>query len=258
MKKLLLGCAMMLAAMVPATVGQAAPSRVEQAVQATAGRSPDNVALDASRKPAELLRFFGLRSGMQVADMFGINGYWAEIMAPAVGPRGRVTVWQPTQFYTAERRSAFLEGAGKNPNVQLLVSPFEAPELPANSFDFMLINLDYHDVYWQSQERGIPRMEPDAWLKRVHAAMKPGGIVGVVDHAARRGSDPRQSVDELHRIDEAVVIADFRRAGFEWVASTPLLRNPADDRTKNVFDKAVRGQTDRFVLKFRKPRGARR
>jgi predicted methyltransferase len=233
---------------------EAAPARVDQAVAATAQRSPDNVALDASRKPAELLAFFGLRRGDRVADMFGINGYWAEIMAPAVGPRGRVTVWQPTQFVTDERRATFEAGAGRQANVVLVSSPFEAPDLPSKAFDFMLINLDYHDVYWENVERGIPRMDPEAWLTRLYAAMKPGGIVGVVDHAAKASSEPRASVEKLHRIDPVVVRNDFERAGFVLEGTSDLLANPADDHSRLVFDKEIRGKTDRFIMKFRKPR----
>jgi predicted methyltransferase len=236
----------------PAAV--AAPAQVEQAVAATANRSADNIKLDAGRKPVELLRFLGLKRGDRVLDMFGINGYWAEIFAPAVGPRGKVTVWEPTQFYKAEGRSEFLAGAGRSPNVQLIVSPFEAPELPAASYDFALINLDYHDVYWENAERGIPRMDPAAWLARLYAAIRPGGTVGVVDHVAIAGTDPRVSVEKLHRIDPAVIRSDFERAGFKLETESSLLRNPADNHTLLVFDKAIRGQTDRAVLKFRKPK----
>jgi predicted methyltransferase len=232
----------------------AAPRNLERAVAATATRTPDNVELDASRKPAELLDFFGLKRGARVLDMFGANGYWAEIIAPAIGSRGRVTVWQPLQFYNEERRSAFVAGAGRNANVQLIVSPFQAPELPPAAYDFALINLDYHDVYWENAQRGIPRMEPDQWLARLYGAMKPGGVVGVVDHVAAAGSDPRTSVDKLHRIDPAVIKADFQRAGFRLEAESPMLRNPQDVLSLSVFDKAVRGRTDRVVLKFRKPR----
>lgn len=245
--------AAMLACAMPAAVN-AAPRFIEQAVAATGARTPDNVALDASRKPAELLDFFGLKRGSRVLDLFGGNGYWAEIMAPAVGTRGRITVWQPTQFYNEERRSAFVEGAGRHRNVQLIVSPFQAPELPVQAYDFALINLDYHDVYWENPERAIPRMEPAEWLGRLFAAMKPGGVVGVVDHVAVAGSPPRESVAKLHRIDPAVVRADFERAGFRLENESSLLRNPADVHALSVFDKSIRGQTDRAVLKFRKPR----
>lgn len=231
----------------------AAPADVGAAV-ALPSRSADNVKLDEGRKPAELLKFFGLERGMTVIDMFGGNRYWAEITAPAVGPRGKVYVWEPTQFYDDKSKAAFAEFTAKAPNVSIVATPFEAPELPANYADFMLINLDYHDVYWENAKLGVKRMEPQAFLKAVYAAMKPGGVVGVVDHAAAAGSDPRTSVEKLHRIDPEVVKADFKRAGFVLEAESNLYRNPADDHSLLVFDPKIRGKTDRFVLKFRKPR----
>ena len=230
------------------------PADVAAAVANTAARTPDNVKLDEGRKPAELLGFFGLEPGMQVLDMFGANKYWAEIIAPAVGPKGHVTVWQPTQFLNDKRKADFDAFAARQKNVTLISSPFEAPNLPKNQFDFALMNLDYHDVYWESAERKIVRMDPDKWLKTFHAALKPGAIVGIVDHAANPGGDTRAVVDKLHRIDPKVVEADFRRAGFVVVAGSDMYRNPADDRTLLVFDPKVRGRTDRFVFKFRKPR----
>ena len=229
-------------------------ANVAAAVANTAARTPDNVKLDESRKPAELLRFFGLRRGMQVLDMFGANKYWAEIMAPAVAPKGHVTVWQPTQFLNAERKKAFDEFASKLTNVTLISSAFETPELPKGKFDFALINLDYHDVYWQSAERKIGRMEPQAWLKRLSAALKRGAVVGVVDHVANAGGDTRATVDKLHRIDPAVIRRDFQRAGFRLEAESNMLRNPADDHSLLVFDPKIRGKTDRVVYRFRKTR----
>jgi predicted methyltransferase len=175
-------------------------------------------------------------------------------MAPAVGPKGHVTVWQPTQFLNDKRKADFDAFAARQKNVTLISSPFEAPNLPENQFDFALMNLDYHDVYWESAERKIVRMDPDKWLKTFYAALKPGAIVGIVDHAANAGGDTRAVVDKLHRIDPKVVEADFKRAGFVVVAGSDMYRNPADDRTLLVFDPKVRGKTDRFVFKFRKPR----
>ena len=237
----------------PLATAVAAPANVAAAV-AQPSRTADNVKLDEGRKPTELLRFFGLESGVQVLDMFGANKYWAEIIAPAIGPEGHVTVWQPSQFLNDERRKAFEEFAAAQKNVTLISSPFEAPELPQGKFDFALINLDYHDVYWENPERKIVRMEPDAWLKTLHSALKPGAVVGVVDHSATAGSDPRTSVEKLHRIDPEIVKADFKRAGFAIEAESDLYRNPADDRSLLVFDPKIRGKTDRFALKFRKPR----
>jgi predicted methyltransferase len=230
------------------------PSPIAAAVADTANRTPDNVKLDEGRKPAQLLQFFGLRPGMQVLDMFGANKYWSEIMAPVVGPKGHVTVWQAAQFLTDKNRGPFEEFAAKHPNVSLISSPFEAPDLPKGKFDFAIINLDYHDVYWENPQRKVVRMDPDAWLKTLYAAMKPGGIVGVVDHVASPNADTRATVDKLHRIDPKVIAADFKRAGFVLAGTSDMLRNPADDHSLLVFDPKIRGKTDRAVFKFKKPR----
>ena len=232
--------------------GQAAPENVAAAVAAP-GRSDDNLKLDASRKPVEVLRFLGLKRGMRVADMFGGNHYWAEIFSSAVGPKGQVVVWEPTQFYRGKAPAEFAAFQAGRPNVSIITSPFGAPNLPPRAFDFMLINLNYHDVYWESAKNGITRMEPDAWLKTVYAAMKPGGIVGVIDHVGPAG-DTRAIVEKEHRIDPATVKADFQRAGFVLDGSSDLLRNLADDHSLVVFDPAIRGKTDRFVYRFKKPR----
>jgi predicted methyltransferase len=233
------------------TMATATP--VDTAVAAP-GRTADNVKLDEGRKPAEVLNFFGLKKGMRVIDMFGVNQYWAEIMAPVVGPRGKVTVWQPTQFLNDERRTKFAAFAKRHKNVSLISSPFEAPALGTNAYDFMIMNLDYHDVYWEDAERKIVRMDPDAWLKTLYAAMKPGAIVGIIDHVALPNADTRATVMKLHRIDPEVLKADFQRAGFELIGVRNFLRNPADDHSLLVFDPAIRGKTDRVVYRFRKPR----
>jgi predicted methyltransferase len=227
---------------------------IASAVANTAARTPDNVKLDESRKPAELLQFFGLRPGMHVLDVFGANKYWSEIMAPAIGPRGHVTVWQPTQFLTDKNRGPFEEFAARQKNVSLISSPFEAPDLPKAKFDFALINLDYHDTYWENADRKVVRQDPNAWLKRLYAAMKPGGTVGVVDHVANPNDDTRATVEKLHRIDPKVLEADFKRAGFVLAGTSDMLRNAADDHTLLVFDPKIRGKTDRAVFKFKKPR----
>ena len=136
-------------------------STVAAAVANSSARSADNIKLDASRKPAEVLKFLGLKPGMRVSDPFGGNLYWAEITAPVVGPKGRVSIWQPTQFYRQKAFDAYTALHAKQPNVWMRVSPFEAPDLPANSYDFMLINLDYHDVYWESPKNGIVQVREE-------------------------------------------------------------------------------------------------
>jgi predicted methyltransferase len=224
------------------------------AAVAAPDRSADNVKLDESRKPAEVLRFFGLRLGMHVLDLFGGNRYWSEIIAPAVGPKGKVLVWEPAQFFGPEGQAAFDAFKAKHPNVSIVSTAFEAPVLPKNTFDFVILNLNYHDAYWQSEKYKIPRMNPAAFLKTVRASMKPGAVIGVIDHVASPNKDTRATVEKFHRIDPNVVKADFRRAGFVLVASSDMLRNRQDDHTLAVTDPAIRGKTDRFVFKFKKPR----
>ena len=97
-------------------------------------------------------------------------------------------------------------------------------------------------------------MDPNAFLKAVYAAMKPGAVIGVIDHVAKPNDDTRATVDKYHRIDPNVVKADFQRAGFVLVGTSDLLRNPADTHETEVHDPSILGKTDRFIFKFKKPR----
>jgi predicted methyltransferase len=217
-------------------------------------RNADNVKLDEGRKPTEVLQFLGLRPGMHVLDLFGGNAYWAEIMAPVVGPKGHDTVWEPTQFYSDKTKASFGAFQAKQPNVSIISSPFEKPDLPKNYADFVILNDNYHDTYWQNAKYGIPKMNPDDFLKAVYGSMKPGAVIAVIDHVANPNDDTRATVEKLHRIDPNVVKSDFKRAGFVFMKSSDALHNPADDHSLLVFDPKVRGKTDRFVFEFRKPR----
>jgi predicted methyltransferase len=138
----------------------------------------------------------------------------------------------------------------REPNVKL-VTDFRASMAP-NTYDFAMIHLNYHDFYWESEKFKVPRTDPNQVLAALYAAMKPGGIVAIVDHVGPAG-DTRAIVDKLHRIDPETVKADFQRAGFVLDGQSDMLRVSADDHTKNVFDPAVRGKTDRFVMRFKKP-----
>jgi predicted methyltransferase len=238
---------------VPLAAAPQKPTTIAAAVAAS-DRNADNAKLDEGRKPAQVLQFLGLRPGMHVLDLFGANAYWAEIMAPVVGAKGHDTVWAPTQFYTDKTKQSFEAFAAKHPNVSIVTSPFEAPDLPKNYADFVILNDNYHDTYWQSDKYKIPKMDPNAFLKAVYASMKPGAVIGVMDHIASPNDDTRATVEKYHRIDPNVVKADFKRAGFVFLKSSDMLRNPADDHNLLVFDPKVRGKTDKFVFLFRKPR----
>jgi len=217
-------------------------------------RPAEAKALDEGRKPAETLAFLGLKPGMKAADIVTGSGYWAEIMADVVGPKGKVTGFEPSQFTAKpESQQKWLALQARRPEVQWTSYPFEGFTAPAGSFDFTLINLNYHDLYWQSEKFGIPFTDPAAFVKALYAATRPGGIVGVIDHVGPAG-DTRAIADRLHRIDPAVVKADFTKAGFVLDGESPLLANPQDDHGRSVFDPAIRGKTDRFLFRFRKPK----
>ncbi|MEA3047382.1 MAG: hypothetical protein QOJ53_1714 [Sphingomonadales bacterium] len=233
---------------------QAAPADVAAAVSAP-GRPADAIALDAGRKPAEVLAFAGLERGDRALDLFTGSGYFAEVMGRAVGPTGSVMAWEPTNFLNDRSRQGLAELRARTPNVAVLVAPADILALPTAAFDFVMINLNYHDTYWQSERFHFPRMDPDAFLRTVFQSMKPGATIAVIDHVANPGGETRAVVDALHRIDPAVIRADFARAGFVLDGESDILRNPQDDHTKLVFDPAIRGHTDRVVYRFRRPRG---
>ena len=210
-------------------------------------------ARDATRRPAEVVAFLGIEPGMTVMDLIAAGGWYTEVLSEAVGPEGTVYAQNPPRVL------AFREGAydrelterlaeGRLPNVRRLDAELDAVDVPPGSVDAAITALNIHDVYGEGGEEGEAAME--AFLRRVRELLRPGGVFGVIDHAAAPGPDD----PALHRIEEAKVVAAARRAGLEVAARSDLLRNPDDDRTKRVFDPAIRGRTDRFLLKLRKPR----
>lgn len=229
--------------------GQYVPADVLAAAVANEARPEAARALDESRKPAQVLAFLGLEQGDHAADLISGGGYWAGILVEAVGASGSVTALEPEQFYDEERWTAL---AAAQPGIALERYRFEDFQSEPDRFDFAVMNLVYHDLYWESERFEIPRSEPSDYLATLYAAMKPGGVVGVIDHVANPG-DTRATVEAYHRIDPTVVRADFERAGFVLEAESDMLANPDDDHTTSVFAPAIRGKTDRFVMRFVKP-----
>jgi predicted methyltransferase len=250
MKKLLLATAL---AFAPLAAIKAAPADVAAAVSAP-GRPDAATALDAGRHPADVLRFMGLRQGDRALDLFTGSGYYGEIMARAVGARGSVLAWNPTAFTDNDDRAALAAVHGRSPNFSFVATEASGFALPERAFDFVMIHLNYHDTYYDVPRRRY-HIEPDAFLRTVFNSLKPGGTMAVVDHVASPGGgDTRAVVNRFHRIDPATVRADFERAGFVFDGESNMLRNPQDDHTKGVFDPSIRGRTDRFVYRFRRPR----
>jgi predicted methyltransferase len=244
--------ALLAAVAAPAVARGPAAADVAGAVAAS-DRPKEAKDLDAGRRPAEVLVFMGLKRGDRALDLFTGTGYYSEIMARAVGPTGSVLAWEPSNFIDDKARQAWTRLRARAPNVSGLATPANAFSLPGNAFDFAMVHLDYHDTYWESARFGFPRMDPEAFLRTVYQSLKPGGTMAVIDHVANPGGDTRAVVEALHRIDPATLRADFERAGFVFEAESNLLRNPADDHEKNVFNPQIRGKTDRVVYRFRKP-----
>jgi predicted methyltransferase len=137
------------------------------------------------------------------------------------------------------------------PNVRHIVGPSEALGMGENVLDGAVIVMSYHDLYWVDEKEGWPKVDAGRFLDQVARALKPGGVLLVVDHSAKQGSGS-EAAQTLHRIDEQFAIADFRAHGLVLETSSDVLRNPADDRSKPVFDPAIRGRTDRFVHLYRR------
>jgi predicted methyltransferase len=238
------------AALSLATAAVAAPAYITAAV-ANPSRPDVDRQRDAERHPADVIAFSGMRPGWKVADIIPGTGYYDIIFSGVVGPKGHVYAFFPSEIPNF-RPTVRLPPNGATPypqfpNVTAIVTPandFSAPE----KLDLVWISDNYHDLH-------DPFFAPADLTKinaAVFAALKPGGIYFVLDHAAQAGSGLRDT-NTLHRIDKAAVVAEVEAAGFVLVGESPALANPADDHTLKIFDPAIRGHTDQFVLKFRKP-----
>jgi len=214
-------------------------------------RTDADKALDAGRKPAEMLSFFGIKSGMKVAELGAGGGYTAELLARAVGPSGKVY---------AQNSKFILERFAEKPWSERLARPvmknvvrvdrdFDDPLPPeAKDLDAVFVVLFYHDTVWLDVHR-------DAMNQAILRSLKPGGILALIDHSGRDGTGVTE-VKTLHRIEQKAVLDELLRAGFRLESEATFLRNPADTRDWNDSPTAAgdkRGTSDRFVLKLLKP-----
>lgn len=203
---------------------------------------------DEGRKPGEVLTFFELEEGDKVVDLMTGPGYYTEILARAVGEKGTVYAHN-SPFIIEKFGDAHLVKRLQEPgleNVKRLNTPLDNPELPGG-LDLVTMFLFYHDTYWQEVDR-------EKMNRAVFQALKSGGIYGIVDHrsAAGRGAE---DVSSLHRVEASLVRSEIEAAGFVFVGESDLLTHPEDGHDYNVLERRQtdRDQTDRFILKFRKP-----
>ena len=204
---------------------------------------------DAARLPGELLAFAQVARGEKVGDYIMGGGYLTRILAAAVGPEGRVYAFQPAEFiaFRAQYGEDQKTVDAAYDNVVAVAGSAPAPVWP-EPLDTIVTVQNFHDLYSK-------RAPADTGLRaarNLYAALKPGGTMVVVDHSAAAGTGATTS-DALHRIDKQTVIDAFTAAGFTLEAKSDLYARPADPRTANVFDPAIRGNTDQFTLRFSKP-----
>lgn len=221
------------------------------AIIAAADRSDDDKALDAGRHPDKMLAFFGVKSGMNVADLAAGFGYTTELLARAVGPNGKV-YGQNNKFVLEKfAEKGWTERLAKpvNKNVIRVNREFDEPLPPeVHDLDAVIMVLFYHDTVWQKTDR-------EKMNRSIFAALKSGGVFGIIDHSGRDGSGTTET-QTLHRIEEKVVREELEKAGFKLAAAADFMKNPADTRDWNASPRAAaekRGTSDRFVLKFVKP-----
>lgn len=216
---------------------------------ADASRPEADRAMDADRHPADLLALLDLQAGQTVADVWP-GDYWDRLFANAVGPAGKVYAVHLEEADKAENNPT--PPAGSTPlaghaNVIAVVTRANTLTLPEPA-DVIWMRQNYHDLY----DTFMGPADVPAFNKAVYAALKPGGRFVIIDHSAPDGSGLADT-DTTHRIDEARVKSDLAAAGFRLVAESQVLRNPADDRSKIVFDPSVRGKTDQFVHVYQRP-----
>ena len=223
------------------------------AAVADASRPADDIAKDANRKPAESLAFAGVKPGDKVADYAAGGGYFTRLFADVVGPGGHVYAMVPSGLFTypniVKGTAEMSTFASTHPNVTVSVaSALEAVKYP-DQLDLFWISQNYHDLH----DSFMGPVDLAVFNKAVYAALKPGGVYLVLDHAAAKGA-PADVTDTLHRIEPATVRREVEAAGFKFEGESSILANPADPHTATVFDKSIRGHTDQFIYKFRKPK----
>jgi predicted methyltransferase len=204
---------------------------------------------DSDRKPAEVIEFLGIEPGMSAIDLIAGAGYYTEVLSLAVSPDGSVTAMNPPSVMEsnsgiiARSLEARLAG-GRLPNVSRLDKELGEIRASDGPYDAALTALNLHDIYNSTGRQGV-----ENFLRIAYTLLRPGGVLGVIDHAGSTGA----AVTSLHRIDKAIVYEAASRAGLVVEEESDLLVNTQDDRSLAVFDEQVRGRSDRFLLRLRKP-----
>ncbi len=214
-------------------------ARYRQAVASPVRTDADRAA-DARRMPLEFLQFSGAAPGMRALDVSAGDGYTTQLLALAIG--SGTTVWAQSP----KLRPGLVERLKLHPqeNIVAIERPFEDPAPPeAQPLDLITLINNYHDIAYLPVDRA--KMN-----RKLFDALKPGGHLVLLDHAAEKGSGTRDTTT-LHRIDEALVVREIEQAGFRLEKSSDAFRDPKDPHTGRIFDMTI--PVDNFALRFVKP-----
>jgi predicted methyltransferase len=229
----------------------AADASLYAAAVADTSRPAVDTARDENRKPAETLAFAHIRPGDAVADWAAGSGYFSRLFLDVVGPQGHVYVIQPDEEakFTAKATAELQEFSKTHANLSVVTGTAMNTLKFDRPLDVFWISQAYHDL----KDKFFGPVDTAAFDKAVYAALKPGGVYIVLDHVAASGA-PADVTETLHRIDPQVVKREVEAAGFKFESESKILANPSEPHTAMVFDKSIRGKTDQFIYRFRKPK----
>jgi predicted methyltransferase len=236
-----------LAMAAPAALAATHIPRAIAAAVADPHRPAADRARDAARKPAACVAFAGVHPGETIAELFPGTGYFTRIFSRVVGPKGHVYEYVPKPRKPGAPVAAKQIAADPHYYHNITVYTWPVGKLPVpRPVDLVWTSQNYHDLH------NIPGLNVADFDRAVYQALKPGGIFLVLDHVAPAGSG-FSDTHTLHRIDPEAAKKEIMSAGFEFVGQSNVLHNPNDSHTKIVFDPSIRGHTDQFIFKFRKP-----
>ncbi len=231
----------------PVSSARRLPSNIAVAAADPARR--EQAALDAKRHGPEILAFAGTKPGAKVVDLIPGGGYWTRLFSRSVGPEGHVYGIWPDEYAKddPELPGPYSRLIASYNNVSVLYQPAAAFKTP-ESVDLIFTAQNYHDYL----NNFMGPVQPAVLNAAVFSSLKHGGVYLIIDHAATAGSGARDT-ELLHRIDPAIVKAQVLAAGFRFEGESRLLANPADDHSTSSLSTPIRGRTDQFIYKFRKP-----
>jgi predicted methyltransferase len=231
----------------PGAYANPVPRYIKEAV-ADKARPAADTERDANRKPAETLAFAGVKPGDWVLELAPGRGYYTRLLSAVVGPKGQVSNYTITNPKPDAPPPPIVALAAEPHYSNVKVTLQRLVDVkPTNSFDVVWTTQNYHDFH------NIQGLDVATINHAIFAALKPGGIYFILDHAAEAGSGTRDT-NTTHRIDEEAVKQEVKAAGFELAGESTILRNKDDPHTGKVFEPPIQGHTDQFLLKFRKPK----